>query len=310
MLYVEGVTFKSGTYEESLPNYDIEFPYVATFSEFHDTSEMNDPLHWHKAMELFYVEQGQLLYSTPSCQILFPAGSGGLVNSNVPHSTTAYAFENGHRRMHHLFDPSIISGAPGSRFEKTYVLPLVAAPNIQIIPFFPNNSDHLDLLEKIRCSFHFSSQESGYELQIRTILSEIWLQILDRADLQIKPHQDNRNQPELLKKMILFVQDHYDTKITTKDLANAVGISEHLCCRLFQKCLHTTPKEYITNYKLSIAYQMLAQTNNSITSISNMCAMDVSHFSQLFRKTTGYTPLEYRRFYQRHAVIQDGTEAI
>ena len=50
---------------------------------------------------------------------------------------------------------------------------------------------------------------------------------------------------------------------------------------------------------MRIAYQMLAQTDASVSQISALCGMNHSYFSQVFRQTTGYTPLEYRRFYQR-----------
>ena len=49
----------------------------------------------------------------------------------------------------------------------------------------------------------------------------------------------------------------------------------------------------------NVLHQMLAQTELSVTEISQSCGMNNSYFSQIFRQTTGYTPLEYRRFYQR-----------
>ena len=76
-------------------------------------------------------------------------------------------------------------------------------------------------------------------------------------------------------------------------------MSVSICSNTFQKSLHTTPMEYLNSYRLRIAYQMLAQTDASVSQISALCGMNHSYFSKVFRQTTGYTPLEYRRFYQR-----------
>ena len=41
----------------------------------------------HNAIELFYMESGELNYYTPHKNIVFPAGSAGMVNANVLHKT-------------------------------------------------------------------------------------------------------------------------------------------------------------------------------------------------------------------------------
>ena len=210
--------------------------------------------------------------------------------------------------MHHLFDPSLIAGAAGGRIEQSYVLPFLTASHIEIIPFLPDDSSHTEILSLIRESFQIPSDSPGYELQIRNALTEIWIRMLNLIAPQLSvPAQKNRT-ADLLKQMLSFIHEHYQEKITLSDIAQSANVSEYICSNTFQKSLHTTPMEYLNSYRMRIAYQMLAQTDASVSQISAMCGMNNSYFSKAFRQTTGYTPLEYRRFYQRQKAITESTD--
>lgn len=58
MLQVCGVEFKPGTEEELLPNFNLDFPHISTCLEFQNNTVQQYPWHWHKAVEIFYVERG------------------------------------------------------------------------------------------------------------------------------------------------------------------------------------------------------------------------------------------------------------
>ena len=75
---------KENSNEEILPGYSADFPYVNSRA-FLDNYHV--PWHWHKAVELFYMESGELEYETPGGRTYFPQGSGGLINADVLHIT-------------------------------------------------------------------------------------------------------------------------------------------------------------------------------------------------------------------------------
>ena len=72
-----------GSQEERLPGFSAQFPHICSHVLLPDGPAGACTWHWHKSMELFYVEKGALVYHTPGGQRLFRAGSGGMVNSNV-----------------------------------------------------------------------------------------------------------------------------------------------------------------------------------------------------------------------------------
>ena len=69
---------------------------------------------------------------------------------------------------------------------------------------------------------------------------------------------------------------------------------------LFNKCLNTSFSEYLQQYRLTMACELLTQTNISVTEICKKCGIDNSYFSKVFKERTGFTPLTYRRQYHRH----------
>ena len=88
MKITRSLEFQSGSKEEKLPCFSPNFPYIASQAQLDYYKEPYVPWHWHRAIELFYIQSGELKYYTPNKTIVFPAGFGGMVNSHVPHMTS------------------------------------------------------------------------------------------------------------------------------------------------------------------------------------------------------------------------------
>ena len=119
------------------------------------------------------MESGSIEYDTPGGKLLFPAGSGGMVNSNVLHMTKAISQKEKNIQLLHIFDVSLLAGEQGSRIEQKYIAPVITAPQIEVIPLFPSNVAEKRILNLIAISFRLSSDEFGYEIKLREALTEI-----------------------------------------------------------------------------------------------------------------------------------------
>ena len=292
MKEVYGVTFKSDSKEEDLPGFDESFPCISTCYSFREGQ--GAPWHWHKAVELFYVESGSIEYITPTRRYVFPTGWAGMVNSNMLHMTEGKGRRNG-RQLLHLFDPLLIAGTAGSRIEERYIRPLVSAAQPELIALDPEIPDHRETIRQIRESFLLPVERVGYELRIRTALSEIWLRLLEIAAPNMR-HSAEGTVSEQLKRMLGFVHENYGERVTAKELAAEAYISERSCFALFKTYLRTTPAAYIQSYRLQAAKRLLAQSDGSITGIADACGFgSSSHFSSVFRKEVGIAPHEYRK---------------
>ena len=299
MKNVHSIKFRNGSKEELLPGLTPDFPYIASFVELDKHAGRFVPWHWHKEVELFYITNGVLEYYTPNKKIVFPAGSGGIINSNVLHMTKTQENINNTIQLLHIFDTSFIGGQPGSRIEREYITPFITAPQIEALAFYPDISEHTEILNMIRKSFDLKNTSYAYEITLRSVLSEIWsrLFLLSTPLLKEKGNYDKTN--DELKMMMIYIYEHYMEKISIAEIANYAYISERKCFRIFRERLHTTPVEYLKNYRLQMACHMLTRSKETISSIGHACGLgSTSYVGKVFREHFGCSPAEYRQKWQ------------
>lgn len=296
MKNVQSVEFHIGSREEVLPDFAADFPYIASRAALDKYIERTAPWHWHRAVELFYIKSGALEYETPAGKIVFPAGSGGMVNANVLHMTRAVSQTEETVQLLHIFDASLLAGEQGSRIGRKYIAPIVNDPQMELIPLLPDHPEQHKILGLILDAFGLPEDAFGYEMKLREALTQIWLLLF--SQYRAKPIQDSKygKNSDKIKQMLIYVHEHYPEKIAISELAAAAYLSERECFRVFRDCLHMTPVEYIQNYRLQIACQMLAKGKEPVTVIGRACGLgSSSYFGKVFRAYAHYTPTEYRK---------------
>jgi len=296
LINISNVELHVGSKEELLPDFAPDFPYIATCAK---VDQYSVPWHWHKAVEVFYMQSGTLEYYTPKGKMTFPTGSGGMINSNVLHRTRPQEGTEKSIQLLHIFDTSFIAGQQGSRIEQRYITPIIAAPQAELIALYPDHPAQARLLNTIRESFNLSEHDFGYEMKLRAVLSEIWFQLLVMSLPLLKEAGDYNKTNDKIKLMMIYIHEHYAEKISIAEIAAAAFSSERECFRAFHDCLHMTPVEYIKSYRLQMACYLLAKSRETITFISHACGLgSSSYFGKVFRENIGCTPIEYRRKWQ------------
>lgn len=296
MKEIRNIQFHEGSKEEFLPGFTEEFPYIATRAWIDAYIGRCVPWHWHRAVEIFYMESGTLEYRTPNGIRTFPAGSGGMLNSNVLHATKAMQSTEETVQALHIFDPSFLAGERGGRIEKMYILPLMTAPQAEMLALYPDRPQDTELLRRIREAFHLDEGAFGYELRLREALTQIWLLLFHRLREAPQNQESYHTGNEKIKEMMIYMHEHYGRKILVEELAASAFLSERECFRVFQSCLHMTPAEYLKQYRLQMAGRMLANGDASVTEIAQACGLgSSSYFGKLFREYAKCTPLEYRK---------------
>ena len=118
MRITRSLEFQTGSKEEKLPYDTPDFPYLASRAELDFYREPFVPWHWHNAIELFYMESGELKYYTPHKSFVFPAGTAGMVNANVLHKSQILTHAEDNIQLLHIFDPQLLAGVHDSLIEK------------------------------------------------------------------------------------------------------------------------------------------------------------------------------------------------
>ena len=296
MKNIRGIQLVMESNEELLPDFFIDFPYICSRVEFENYMEPVVPWHWHRAVELFYIKSGRLEYTTPNGKWVFPAGTGGFVNSNVLHSSKADSTEEGTVEVLHLFDPELLSGGLSNRIEEKYIRPLTDKSGVEMICLSPEEPGQAALLRKICAGFELEENSWGYEISLRQLLTEVWMELLDMTCPASKEISKNKETDEKMKVMMSYIQNHYAETISVDQLAKEAHISKRVCFRLFQEKLHMSPLEYMREYRLRKACMKLVKSEDSITEIANDCGFGTSsYFGKLFRERYNCSPAKYRK---------------
>lgn len=298
MKLITGIEFMGGSNEERLPDFDADFPLITTCAALDPGSRPFVPWHWHRAVELTYMKSGAIEYHTPKGRLVLPEGCGALVNSNILHTTFLPQRSVSAVQLLHLFDPSLLSGAPGSRIDRKYIRPITASPALELIPLFADNPLHAPILRELEQSFALAPDAPGYELMLREKLSRIWLQIFALVGGEQRPDTKD-DLSGRVKQMMAYIHEHYAESVPVKALAQAAICSERECYRAFHACLHMTPSAYLQSYRLQMACRMLLSGRESLTSIAHSCGFgSSSYMGKVFKSATGLTPMQYRRMRQ------------
>lgn len=105
----------------------------------------------------------------------------------------------------------------------------------------------------------------------------------------------NRNQSELTKNVASYIRHHLSDAIKTDDIATALYMSRSYLSTRFKKETGMNLTEYIHYIKISEAKHLLAHTDKNLSIISNYLGYSSqSHFTRIFKKTVGMSPIEYR----------------
>lgn len=299
MRNVLSVEFYPGTREERLPGFTPQFPHLASRSVPELYPAGGAPWHWHRSLELFYVQQGAVVYHTPHSQQMFRAGMGGMVNSNVLHHTQTRAGQDESVLLLHLFEPELVAGVPGGTVETKYITPLLNAPGLELLALDPADPAQAETLRLLWESLTLDEAAFGYELRLQAMLCAIWLRLVD----QVRPPANAPAAPnaasEKVKQMMAYIRTHAAEKLTVAAIASAAYCSQRECYRVFQECLHTTPTAYLQNIRLQAACKMLIETDASMTEIAQRCGLgSSSYFGAQFRAAMGCPPSTYREKWQ------------
>ncbi|MDT8859269.1 AraC family transcriptional regulator [Alkalihalobacillus sp. MEB130] len=103
--------------------------------------------------------------------------------------------------------------------------------------------------------------------------------------------------PPEIQAAVTYINENFSSKITIEKLSEISNLSTSHFCRTFKKYMGTSPYQYLLNYRLIQAKNLLVQTNLSVEQISEDCGFyGIGHFIKAFSKSTGgMTPGKFRK---------------
>ena len=144
---------------------------------------------------------------------------------------------------------------------------------------------------------------SGYELRTRELLMKIWLYILEQTkDIRFQTSNSQHTKISLderrTKEALQYIENHYTEALTLDDIANSIHLSRSECCRCIKRCMNMTPFEYLLQFRIQKAAQLLSNSKKTLSIAELASAVgfnSCSYFNKLFRKYMGCTPSQYKK---------------
>lgn len=132
------------------------------------------------------------------------------------------------------------------------------------------------------------------EYRINCLLDLLLTELLTSAG-NLSEKQKN-NSTEVISSLLDYIHSHYSGKIVFEQMAKTFGISRTLLFSEFKRYTGVTPAAYLMQVRIRQAKLLLSNTSSSIEAISAQVGFNnAGHFSQIFKKEVGTTPLKYRK---------------
>ena len=146
----------------------------------------------------------------------------------------------------------------------------------------------------------YENKQKGYE-QVQEALVKLITHQFIRAlgPVTTNDTEDAKVNEWEITRVLDYMQQHFGEKLTIRELAESVNMSESHFMRVFKKHMHLTPISYLTQIRVEKSKKLLRSNKESITEIALICGFNgASHFSAVFTKQMRITPTAYRELYQ------------
>ena len=100
----------------------------------------------------------------------------------------------------------------------------------------------------------------------------------------------------LVKKAILFFDQHVETQIFRWKLADSVNVNEDYLTRIFHREMGMSPWDYLNRLRVFLAAELIRQTDRTIQDIAWQTGFtDHAYFCRVFKKIYGVSPKQLRK---------------
>lgn len=245
-----------------------------------DAAWVSEP-HHHPYAEIFFIMEAGGYFLIQNETLRVSVGDIVFIDSGVTHTERAL---DGERLSYFVIG---VQNLPLSLGNKGYsLLAHQGASN----PF----PSYIDLIS------HTVMQERGRQGQGSALLVQALLLELDNLRSNLRtvggPSSGVTFNCQLVRR---YLDEHFKENIRLDQLAEIFHISKYHLSHAFQREFNISPQQYCLNRRVEESCFLLTQTNHSIAVIAETLGFSSqSHFSQVFRRREGLSPLQYRHLHK------------
>ncbi len=271
-----------------------QFPFLVSYQKLSEYESGSFMWHWHPEIEITYVQKGTMCYKVNHMVYHLKEGDIVFNNSGALHSGTMENQEDC-AYIPVTFDPRLIYGFFQSTINSKYVDPVIQDSMLPAICIDQSESWHKPFREYLLRIIALDEKKPDfYELDITICLQSMWRLLLEHITYEPQTSRENSLEYDRIKKILSYIEENYQNKITLNDIAGHIHLCESECTRLFKRHMNTTLFAFLQEYRIERSLEFL-QADQPVSAVADKAGFsDPNYYSKVFAKIKGCSPREYR----------------
>ena len=272
-----------------------QFPFLVSYQKLSEYESGSFMWHWHPEIEITYVQKGTMCYKVNHMVYHLKEGDIVFNNSGALHSGT---MEN-QKDCAYIpvtFDSRLIYGFFQSTVNSKYVDPVIQDSMLPAICIDQSEPWHKPFREYLLRIIDLDEKKPDfYELDITICLQSMWRLLLEHITYEPQASRENSLEYDRIKKILSYIEENYQNKITLNDIAGHIHLCESECTRLFKRHMNTTLFAFLQEYRIERSLEFL-QDDQPVSAVADKAGFsDPNYYSKVFAKVKGCSPREYRK---------------
>ena len=271
-----------------------QFPFLVSYQKLSEYESGSFMWHWHPEIEITYVQKGTMCYKVNHMVYHLKEGDIVFNNSGALHSGT---MEN-QKDCAYIpvtFDSRLIYGFFQSTVNSKYVDPVIQDSMLPAICIDQSEPWHKPFREYLLRIIDLDEKKPDfYELDITICLQSMWRLLLEHITYEPQASRENSLEYDRIKKILSYIEENYQNKITLNDIAGHIHLCESECTRLFKRHMNTTLFAFLQEYRIERSLEFL-QDDQPVSAVADKAGFsDPNYYSKVFAKIKGCSPREDR----------------
>ncbi|MBN8218356.1 MAG: AraC family transcriptional regulator [Spirochaetes bacterium] len=142
-------------------------------------------------------------------------------------------------------------------------------------------------------------RHAGASLAFHSLALRVLAELVRHGETGHEARRPGGGGAEAVERVCRFIEHNYSRDISVGQIADASGFDRSHLSRLFRRLKGESLQDFLIVYRMERARELLGQSTYTTAEVCHSVGYrDVFAFAKRFKKSTGYTPAEYRRRFE------------